>query len=88
VRNKQHATKINKWVNKEIEEEIKNILRQMKIATWLFKIYGTKKKKKISFKREFYSNTGLPQKTRKNLNEQPLPRLMQKKGHYNKILNK
>ena len=43
------------------------------------------KKKKISFKREFYSNTGLPQKTRKNLNEQPLPRLIQKKGHYNKI---
>ena len=27
------------------------------------------KKKKISFKREFYSNAGLPQKTRKNLNE-------------------
>ena len=43
------------------------------------------KKKKISFKREFYSNAGLPQKTRKNLNEQPLPRLIQKKGHYNKI---
>ena len=68
MRNKQHATKINKWVNKEIKEEIKNILRQMKIATRLSKIYGTKKKK-ISFKREFYSNAGLPQKTRKNLNE-------------------
>ena len=54
--------------NKEIKEEIKNILRQMKIATRLSKIYGTKKKK-ISFKREFYSNAGLPQKTRKNLNE-------------------
>ena len=51
-------------------------------------LWDKKKKKKISFKREFYSNTGLPQKTRKNLNEQPLPRLVQKKGHYNKILNK
>ena len=40
---------------------------------------------KISFKTEFYSNTGLHQKTRKNLNEQPLPRLIQKKGNYNKI---
>ena len=86
MRNKQHATKINKWVNKEIKEETKNILRQMKIATRLSKIYGTHTHThKISFKTEFYSNTGLHQKTRKNLNEQPLPRLIQKKGHYNKI---
>ena len=43
------------------------------------------KKKKISFKREFHSNTGLHQKTRKNLNEQHLSRLIKKKGYYNKI---
>ena len=66
----------------------KKYLETNENSNMTFQNLWDKKKKKISFKREFYSNTGLPQKTRKNLNEQPLPRLMQKKGHYNKILNK
>ena len=63
----------------------KKYLQTNENSNMTFQNLRDQKKKKISFKREFHSNTGLHQKTRKNLNEQPLPRLIKKKGYYNKI---
>ena len=59
----------NQWITEEIKEEIKKIPR----SKWQ-QTYNTPKPmgcRKNSSKREVYSNTGLPQKTRKSSNKQP-----------------
>ena len=58
----------NQQVTEEIKREIKNFQKQMTIRTRQLKTYGMQQKQ---FQREVYSNTLLPQETRKTLNRQP-----------------
>ena len=59
----------NQWVTEEIKREIKKKSRNK----WQWKHDNSKPVgcSKSSSKREFYSNTILPQETRKTLNRQP-----------------
>lgn len=65
---KQHAAK-NQWVNKEVKEESQNTWSQIKMNAW-WNIFGPCITS--SGKREVYSDTGLPQKTRKISNNSNL----------------
>ena len=59
----------NQKVTEELKREIKKKLqKQMTMKTQQLKTYGCSKS---SPKREVYSNTILPQQTRKTLNRQP-----------------
>ena len=54
--------------NKEIKEEIKNILR---LWNYRHKFPKSMRQNKSNSKRKIYSKTGLPQETRKHSNKQP-----------------
>ena len=58
----------NQQVTEEIKRKIKKFLKQMTMKTRQLKTYGVQQN--IS-KKKVYSNTILPQETRKTLNRQP-----------------
>ena len=65
VETKQHATK-NQWVNEEVKEEIRKYLKTNKNKNiTLQNLWDTAK----GVLRTFYSDTGLPQETRKISNK-------------------
>ena len=61
----KNQTNKKKWVNKEMKEEILKCLETNEEKHNFPKSVGCNKIKE-DCKREVYSNTGLPQKTRKN----------------------